>query len=91
MTPIGSREVAAITPERAVDFIHAAPFHIFGGSYWGTAGRVGRARLDWAYDPARDRPQVGSVGLVGQFCSTRENCQNTFSLPFFTKGPRLTH
>jgi hypothetical protein len=46
-SPIGDNEAVAITPETAAAYIHAAPFHVSGGSYWGTAGRVGRGHLHW--------------------------------------------
>jgi hypothetical protein len=38
---------ATMTPEAAAEFIHAAEWHVFGGSYWGHSGRRGKGRLPW--------------------------------------------
>ena len=45
--PIGENDVATMTPERAAAFIAAAPWHIYGGSYWGHAGRKGSGWIHW--------------------------------------------
>lgn len=45
--PIGDDTAATITPETAAAFLDRAPFHIFGGSFWGHDGRRGRGRLPW--------------------------------------------
>ena len=46
-TPIGEAEAGEITPERAADFIAAAPWHIYGGSWFGHAGKRGHGRVHW--------------------------------------------
>jgi hypothetical protein len=45
--PIAEAEAAEITPEQAAQFIAAAPWHIYGGSYFGHAGAHGQGRVHW--------------------------------------------
>jgi hypothetical protein len=47
VTPIAEAAAATMTPEAAPQFIHSAPWHIFGGSFWGHAGKRGKGRLPW--------------------------------------------
>jgi hypothetical protein len=45
--PIGDADPARITPETAADFIAAAPWMVFGGSYFGHEGKRGRGPIHW--------------------------------------------
>lgn len=45
MAPIGDTDTATMTPEAAVRFIEAAPWHVHGGSYFGHAGKRGSGRF----------------------------------------------
>jgi hypothetical protein len=47
MAPIGVTAVAAVTPETAAALIAGAEWHIFGGSYFGHAGKRGRGQVHW--------------------------------------------
>ena len=38
---------ATMTPEAAPEFIHAAEWHVFGGSYHGHARKRGKGRRHW--------------------------------------------
>jgi hypothetical protein len=46
-TPIDEATAATMTAATAPEFIHAAEWHVFGGSYWGHAGKRGKGRLSW--------------------------------------------
>ena len=43
---INENEAAVIKPDRATHYIDTHP-HIFGGSFWGHAGRHGNGSLRW--------------------------------------------
>ena len=43
---LGENEAAVMTPEKATAYIDTHP-HIFGGSFWGHAGRHGNGPLRW--------------------------------------------
>ncbi len=45
--PIDSITAATITPTAASEFLHSADWYVFGGSYYGHAGKRGRGRLNW--------------------------------------------
>lgn len=47
MAPIDPALAARITPEAAATALADAEWHIFGGSYFGHAGRRGRGRIHW--------------------------------------------
>jgi hypothetical protein len=47
VTPITEDAATAMTPELAAVFLDSAEWHVFGGSFWGHAGRRGRGRLRW--------------------------------------------
>jgi hypothetical protein len=39
--------IETIMPEHAIDYLHALPWYLYGGSYWGGAGRAsGRRHWD---------------------------------------------
>ena len=46
--PIGGQAAATMTPEAAAEFVESAEFHIYGGSFWGHAGKRGCGRLPWS-------------------------------------------
>ena len=50
--PIDDETAQAMTPERAAVFLDEAEFYVFGGSFWGHAGRRGRGRLRWSISGA---------------------------------------
>jgi hypothetical protein len=45
--PIDAASAAAMTPAAAAGFLERAPFHRYGGSYWGHGGKRGRGWLPW--------------------------------------------
>jgi hypothetical protein len=47
MCPVKPELADSITPENAPAFLDAAPWHVFGGSYYGHAGRRGAGLLRW--------------------------------------------
>ena len=44
---IDDEDAAEIVPENAAEFIDAAEWYIYGGSYWGHGGKRGSGRLHW--------------------------------------------
>jgi hypothetical protein len=47
--PIDAVAAATIRAETASAFIDAAEWYVFGGSYYGHAGKRGSGRLRWSY------------------------------------------
>jgi hypothetical protein len=47
MAPIDATLAASVKPETAAGVIAEAEWHIFGGSYFGHAGKRGRGRIHW--------------------------------------------
>jgi hypothetical protein len=45
--PISEETAATVTPKNAAGVIESAPWHIFGGSYFGHSGNRGRGRIHW--------------------------------------------
>jgi hypothetical protein len=45
--PIDEASASTMTPEAAPEFIHAAEWHVFGGSYHWHAGKRGKGRRHW--------------------------------------------
>jgi hypothetical protein len=47
MAPVDPALAATITPETAAAALAAAEWTIYGGSYFGHAGKRGRGRIHW--------------------------------------------
>jgi hypothetical protein len=45
--PLSEADAATVTPETAAALIDASPWHIYGGSYYGHAGKRGSGTMRW--------------------------------------------
>lgn len=45
--PLSEADAATVTPETAAGLIDAAPWYVYGGSYFGHAGKRGSGPMRW--------------------------------------------
>ena len=48
MCPIDDASAFNLTPEQAPAALEQAAWHVYGGSYWGHAGKIGTGKLNWS-------------------------------------------